>query len=315
MSLFLHIGQSRFGALAGLIILLLIALPASGEPSPKREMNRLIEDLGSRCASYGWNDVSPRDIPWQSHRTSHLKRAMIFAQFGPSQSDCTLFLGGIHGDEIPTVYVTLKLAHYIKDNPSVVRDKCIIIAPLVNPDGFFSNPPRRVNARGVDLNRNFPTREWSSRALREWQRKHGGNKRYYPGRKGGSETETMFQVALIKRYRPGKILAVHSPLNVYDFDGPSSDLDSFSNWLEKISEETGHPLKRFGFFPGSLGNYAGQERAIFTLTLELPTSDPGKGNAYFRQFQPALVKFLNLPLSISPPTLRTSSYSVTERGR
>ena len=121
-------------------------------------------------------------------------------------------------------------------------------------------------------------------------------------------------MALIKRYKPKKILAVHSPLNAYDFDGPSSQLGSFSNWVERISQETGHPLKRFGFFPGSLGNYAGQERDIFTLTLELPTSDPAKGSEYFRQFQPALVKFLNLPVFIKPPLLRKSAYTTEAAG-
>ena len=40
------------------------------------------------------------------------------------------------------------------------KDKKIVIAPLVNPDGFFSKPPKRTNSRGVDINRNFPTRDW-----------------------------------------------------------------------------------------------------------------------------------------------------------
>ena len=145
--------------------------------------------------------------------------------------------------------------------------------------------------------------------VKEWKDKYSRNKRYYPGKKAGSERETMFQVALIKRFKPQKILSVHSPLNAYDFDGPSSDLDSFSHWVEVVSQETNHPLKRFGFFPGSLGNYAGQERNIFTLTLELPTSDPSRSSEYFRQFQPAMLKFLNLPVSATPPFLKTTNYS------
>jgi hypothetical protein len=66
-------------------------------------------------------------------------------------------------------------------------------------------------------------------------------------------------------------------LHKSDYDGPSSDLNSFEQWMEKICKETNHPLKKIGYYPGSLGNYAGHEHNIFTLTLELPSSDPGKG--------------------------------------
>jgi murein peptide amidase A len=317
MGLFKGMSQPLWSAAApalGLILipLLLFMVPVlvdAAESSHGREVSLFLEDLKRQCSAYGWTDIEATDIAWQSFRTSRLKRPMIFARFGDTTSDCTLFLGGVHGDELPTVYVTLKLARYVKNNPAVFKDKCIVIAPLVNPDGFFSKPPKRVNARGVDINRNFPTKEWSARALGDWERKQNRNKRYYPGRRGGSEQETMFQVALIKRFKPRKILSVHSPLNVYDFDGPSSDLDSFSHWLETVSRETRHPLKRFGFFPGSLGNYAGRERDIFTLTLELPTSDAGKGNKYFQQFQPAIIKFLNLPVSVKPPFLKISNFS------
>ncbi len=297
------------------LVLAFLPLLCYGTDGPhKKEMALLLDALQRRCTEYGWTDIRIQDIPWQSYRTSYLKRPLIFVQFGNPRSDCTLFLGGVHGDEIPTVYLMLKLAQHVRSNPAIFSDKCIVIAPLANPDGFFAAPPRRVNARGIDINRNFPTREWSVRALRDWERKYGSNKRYYPGRKGGSETETMFQMALIKRYRPRKILSVHSPLNAYDFDGPSSDLESFSRWVETISQETRHPFKRVGYYPGSLGNYASQERNIFTLTLELPTSDVAKAGEYFRQFQPAILKFLDLPLAMKPPFLRMSSYS-KERGR
>jgi protein MpaA len=265
------------------------------EPS-SRDIKNFIKALEQRCTEYGWTDIKPAEIKWESHRSTLHKYPLVFAQFGSSKNDCILFLGSVHGDELPTTYLLLKLAHHVKENPSLFKDKCIVIAPLANPDGFFSTPPRRVNANGVDINRNFPTKDWYSNAVRQWKGKSNGNRRYYPGRKPGSEQETLFQITLIKRYSPHKILSVHSPLGFYDFDGPSSDLDSFEQWLEKISRETNHPLKKYGYFPGSLGNYAGHERNIFTLTLELPSSDPRKGPEFFGRFQPALVKYLNLSI-------------------
>ncbi|KUG24342.1 hypothetical protein ASZ90_005807 [hydrocarbon metagenome] len=262
-----------------------------------KELKKYTEALEKQCVKYGWTDIKPQEIPWEYYRTTKKKRPLIFAHFGDLEKNCVLFLGGVHGDELPTVYLMLKLAHYIKDNPQIFKDKCIVIAPLVNPDGFFAKVPRRVNATGIDLNRNFPTKDWYSKSLKQKNGKSRKGKRYYSGSKPASEQETMFQIALIKRFSPQKILSAHSPLNFFDYDGPSSDLDSFERWLEMISRESQHPLKKFRFYPGSLGNYAGNERSIFTLTLELPTSNPGKAKEYYNRFQTSIIKFINLSVS------------------
>ena len=259
-----------------------------------KELKKYTEALEKQCARYGWNDVKPGEISWEYYRTTKKKRPLIFAHFGNSEQNCVLFLGGVHGDELPTVYLMLKLAHYVKDNPQIFKDKCIVIAPLANPDGFFAKVPRRVNANGIDLNRNFPTRDWYAKALKKKKSKTVRTKRYYSGSKPASEQETLFQMALIKRFNPQKILSVHSPLNFFDYDGRTSDLDTFERWLEMISRESNHPLKKFGFYPGSLGNYAGNERNIFTLTLELPTSNPDKAKEYYNKFQESIIKFINL---------------------
>lgn len=38
--------------------------------------------------------------------------------------------------------------------------------PVLNPDGLLAPKPTRVNAGGVDLNRNFPTPGWAACACR-----------------------------------------------------------------------------------------------------------------------------------------------------
>ncbi|KQC09571.1 MAG: hypothetical protein APR62_02295 [Smithella sp. SDB] len=282
-----------------LLIFFLLPLPLSAANIPlSKELASYIGTLEKQCVKYGWTDIKPREIPWEYYRTTKKKHPLIFVNFGNSGKNCVLFLGAVHGDELPTVYLMLKLAHYVRDNPQIFKDKCIVIAPLVNPDGFLLRIPARVNANGIDLNRNFPTKDWYPEALKKWRLKQHKNRRYYPGQKPASEQETMFQIALIKRFNPQKILSVHSPLNFFDFDGPSSDLDSFEHWLEKISKESNHPLRKFGFFPGSLGNYAGHERNIFTLTLELPSSKANKAKEYFDKFQTSILKFINLSVKV-----------------
>jgi len=282
-----------------LLVFFLLPLPVSAaDTSFPKELTNYIRALEKQCAKYGWTDIKPKEIPWEYYRTTQKKHPLIFVHFGDSEKNCVLFLGAVHGDELPTVYLMLKLAHYIKDNPQIFKNKCIVIAPLVNPDGFLSSNPQRVNANGIDINRNFPTKDWSAEALKKWRLRQHKNRRYYPGQKPASEQETMFQIALIKRFNPQKILSVHSPLNFFDYDGPSSDLDSFELWLEKISKESNHPLRKFGFFPGSLGNYAGHERSIFTLTLELPSSKSSKAKEYFDKFQTSILKFINLSVAV-----------------
>ncbi|MGV8059165.1 MAG: M14 family murein peptide amidase A [Smithellaceae bacterium] len=279
------------------------------EPSQK-ELKNFLTILERQSKDYGWKDIKLEGIPWEYYRTTGQKNPLIFAVFGDYKRNCILFLGGVHGDELPTVYLLLKFANHIKDNPDFFKDKCIIIAPLINPDGFFAKPPTRVNASGIDLNRNFPTRDWKAMAWKQWERKGHKNKRYYPGRRPGSEQETLFQIALINRFKPQKILTIHSPLGFYDFDGPSSDLDSFERWIETVSKETKHPMKKFGYFPGSLGNYAGHERNIFTLTLELPSSEPNRGIEYFNKFQPAIVKFFDLQVFGKEPFLKLTDEAI-----
>lgn len=270
------------------------------------EGQKYLSTLGQNFIQHGWIDIKPDAIAWEYYRTTKNKNPLIFANFGKSSKNCIVFLGGVHGDESPSVYLMFKLAHYIKDNPELFQDTCIVIAPLLNPDGFLSNDQTRTNGNGVDINRNFPTKDWKAKAVRQWTAK-GKQARYNPGIKSASEQETLFQMALIKRFKPQKILSVHSPLNLFDYDGPSSDLDSFEKWMEQICKEVNHPLKKFGYFPGSLGNYAGHERNIFTLTLELPSSDPERGREYFDKFQPSIIKFINLPIDGSRQKIRLAN--------
>ena len=143
---------------------------------------------------YGWTDIKPGAISWEYYRTTKNKNPLIFTTFGNSTGNCVLFFGGVHGDELPTVYLMFKLAHYVKDNPALFKDKCVVIVPLLNPDGFLASSPTRVNANGVDLNRNFPTKDWQAKAICQWIAK-GKIKRYYPGAKPASEQETLFQMA------------------------------------------------------------------------------------------------------------------------
>jgi len=258
---------------------------ASGEVGKEpKEFQKFATDLLGHFASFGWKDIDFENQEWEYHRKSPGNMPLFFTTFGKDSAPSVLFLGGVHGDESPSVYLLLKLAQLLAEKPELCHDRKVVIAPLVNPDGFFSRPQTRTNGRGVDINRNFPTKDW----------KQTPKNRYYSGPKAGSEPETQFQIALMNRFKPTHIVAIHSPLRCFDYDGPSSDLDSMVLRLKKVSKENGLPFRRYQVFPGSLGNYAGLQRQIHTLTLELPSAEPRKAPEYYGYFKDMFLDILEL---------------------
>ena len=71
---------------------------------------------------------------------------------------------------------------------------------------------------------------------------------------------------LVEQHKPDRIVSIHAPLEVVNYDGPARAL------AERMSVHNGYPVSGdIGYpTPGSFGNYAGVERNIPTITLELP---------------------------------------------
>ena len=78
-----------------------------------------------------------------------------------------------------------------------------------------------------------------------------------------------FVINIIEKYQPKLIITLHAPYKIVNYDGPAQEL------ANRISEITGYPVEpNIGYpTPGSFGNYAGVERDIPTITLELPEDE------------------------------------------
>ncbi|MCD6304180.1 MAG: DUF2817 domain-containing protein [Planctomycetes bacterium] len=164
--------------------------------------------------------------------------------------ETTLILGGIHGDEHAAVPLCRRLAAYLGSYPFLLDGRRVVIVPAANPDGLAAN--RRTNAHGVDLNRNFDASNHRARGS--------------GGPRAMSEPESRFIAMLIERYRPSRIVTIHQPLACVDYDGPARAL------AEAMSRASGLPVRKLGARPGSLGSYAGVDRRIPIVTLELPAA-------------------------------------------
>ncbi|MDR2637818.1 MAG: succinylglutamate desuccinylase/aspartoacylase family protein, partial [Zoogloeaceae bacterium] len=127
-------------------------------------------------------------------------------------------IGGIHGDELTSVSIVFRWMDWIAE-PQANKYHWRI-APLANPDGLLARPARRTNGHGVDLNRNFPTPDWSRDALSYWSKRTDRDPRRYPGTGPMSEPETRWLTQEIRDFRPDVIVSVHAPYGILDYDGP-----------------------------------------------------------------------------------------------
>lgn len=168
-----------------------------------------------------------------------------------------LVIGGIHGDELAAISIVFGwLERLDRDNPHRLHWR---VTPSMNPDGLLDRPSQRMNANGVDLNRNLPTPGWEKFSNVYWNQHVRRDPRRYPGSAALSEPESQWLAAEIERFDPDVIVAVHAPLDNIDFDGPA-----------QAPRRIGHlHLNLLGTYPGSLGNYAGVQRGIPVLTVEL----------------------------------------------
>lgn len=159
-----------------------------------------------------------------------------------------LIIGVVHGDEPQGKFL---IENYLKNH--IKNKNRLLFIPCLNPDGLLNNT--RQNANGVDLNRNFPTQNWELAKEKE----------YFGGENPSSEIETKFVVEIFEELQPDVILTLHAPYKVVNYDGPAKEV------AEKISEIISYPVQSdIGYStPGSFGTYAGVERNISTITLEL----------------------------------------------
>ncbi len=220
-----------------------------------------------------YNQMREDAVPWEVlHRSPNGNPIYIWQTGGGD--DVTLIFGGFHGNEFGGFDLVLRLARYIHENPDVVKSK-VVIVPVLNPDGLLAGT--RTNSNEVDVNRNFPTENWSPAYE---------SKRNYPGQEPASEVETLLAMKLVEDHQPDKIISVHAPLEVVNYDGPAGDL------ARAMARHNGYPTSGdIGYAtPGSFGTWAGKELNIPTITLELPPYDPDEA---WEENRDALITAIN----------------------
>lgn len=196
-----------------------------------------------------------------------------------------LLLGGIHGDELSAAAIVFRWQELLQKNPT--PDLHWKIAPVINPDGLLARQAKRVNARGVDLNRNFPTPDWQKEAPQYWIKTTQKDPRRFPGKTPISEPESRWIYDTLEQFKPDVIVSVHAPYGVLDFDGPAKPPTRFGRLHY-------NPV---GVYPGSLGNYSGVHRDIPVVTIELPHATQMPENAEIQRILQDMLSWIQKNLA------------------
>lgn len=163
-----------------------------------------------------------------------------------------LLIGGVHGDEPEGVILATATLQWLKSHNAPLHPWAVI--PCLNPDGISQNV--RTNGNGVDLNRNYPSRDWSPTATQP---------RYQPGPHPASEPEIKSLVSLIHALQPRLIIHCHSwnPCVVYAGDPAKSAANALgaSSGYE-VRDDIGYPT------PGSLSRFGWHDHKIPIICIE-----------------------------------------------
>jgi protein MpaA len=197
-------------------------------------------------------------MQWQPDSYGRSQRGTALEVWRPRGKCSLLIFAGIHGEEPETTYVLSRALRQLVNPP----EHCAVVL-AANPDGLVRGT--RGNARGVDLNRNFPTRDWQDRPVTHRSTlEDPSDILLSTGPSAGSEPETQALMALIDELTPDAVIAIHAPLACID-DANASPLG------QRLADRTGMPLVRdVGYAtPGSFGTWGG-ERGLPVITYEFP---------------------------------------------
>ena len=136
-------------------------------------------------------------------RSVHDRPIKVLERGDPDAPIRELVVGCIHGNEPAGIGITEQL-----ESVPLPRQRDLWVVEDANPDGVAAGT--RTNARGVDLNRNFP---W------HWRRHGYPGDPHYSGQHPLSEPESQLLARLILRVHPRLTVWFHQPLGLVDESG------------------------------------------------------------------------------------------------
>lgn len=201
----------------------------------------------------------------------------------------------IHAREWKNVQVVMRqteeMLREYKDFKERFKNTAVYIVPMVNPDGVtisqhgfgaIKNKKLRkkckkignakiwkANARGVDLNDNFPA---GFTKKGKWVKKKPSYMGY-PGKKAGSEKESKALMTFINTLEPDAVLNIHSTGSIiyWDFDVEGEHHEELTRLAQKVNsfnKYTMMPKSSGTSAAGGFADWLNYKKKIVSITIE-----------------------------------------------
>lgn len=181
-------------------------------------------------------------------------RVIEYRQFGEGERQ-VLVVGPLEGDETAALDLVESLAEHLERFPRRTSGVRVTLVRDPNPDGRLRRAA--ANARGVRLDRNFPTRGW---------RKIPSGSLWLSGREPESEPETRALIDVLGDVEPDRVIILSAARQAgLTYSGPADEL------AREFAKLTGlRPVAaNLTAEQGSLAVYTGADRNVPTLVLHV----------------------------------------------
>jgi protein MpaA len=179
------------------------------------------------------------------------------------------------------------LVQYLQANGNTIPgDTRVVVVPNTNPDGIAAGS--RNNSRNVNVDRNFPTANWSaSIETASGTLPTGG------GTSPGSEPEAAALIALVRQLKPrlsvsyhaqGRLVGANKFADSVTIGDVYSSTVGYKTMYYNAEAVMGYPMT------GEFEDWMGEEMNIPAILIELPTAS---GN-YLNAQLPAIKKMFTL---------------------
>lgn len=247
---------------------------------------RVVLGGAARCAAFsisvakgilGENNLASKD-DW-SHRSRTNCRSTsvigysvnnrpITAYYYGSGSTTILFTGGIHGTEASGSYILDDwIAHLDINAYKIPAGRQVVVVPSANPDGLAANT--RDNARGVNIDRNFPTANWKTDINSANGFRAGGG-----GVSASSEPETQALMSLTSQLHPRLEVSYHAQGSLVGASACSASADIARSYASGVGYKTmiGTAEETMGYeLTGEYEEWICEAYGTPAILIELPT--------------------------------------------
>jgi hypothetical protein len=200
------------------------------------------------------------NAPWRSEYESTQRRPIQTAILG-SGAEHVLVTASLSGNDPASVQLLDALLARLSNQPALLDGRQAVLVRDPHPDGLAEHIS--VNARGVDLNRNFPSPRFTASPTRE------------TGPHPASEAETRVLLRLLGEAKPSRVIHVRSGNSERPLvTGNAACLEL----LDQLRNEFAVDIATFDgeFKAGSIEEFAATRLKAQIIVIELPATPAGQ---------------------------------------